>query len=233
MLLYMPYFVLRWLRVNAPTAGSTNLPHRLWCIIFGLCAGIGLSIKPYYFLPALMVEAYWLAPLLRSPKKATGFLLVPETLALAAAVATYAVHFFFLPQYARQRFFDFFLPCMQSCYSGYNCELWTVLAMGGRRLEAFAAVVAIALAFLLRRQCSLLLPLSLWLVGGYFTFVWQCKGWDYQLIPFATALSMLIAAETAILLRLSLIGLHPQQWLTDAGVIEKHFERICRNVCFV
>ena len=53
-LLYLPFLVVRWLRVQDGRIAP------LTAFIVGFAAGVGTCIKPYFVLVALMPELYWL-----------------------------------------------------------------------------------------------------------------------------------------------------------------------------
>ena len=90
-LLYLPYLLLRWLRLHPHRFVDRRL--EIW---IGVAAGIGLCLKPHFLLIEASVEAF-LGLQLRSLRKLAS----PELLAVALVGAAYAAHFAFLPEEAR------------------------------------------------------------------------------------------------------------------------------------
>ncbi|WP_374655168.1 hypothetical protein [Dongia sp.] len=166
-ILGLPYFYasaarLRGMEVKPGTA-----------IIAGLMAGIGLSIKHYFLLAPLMVEAYLIF--------ATGSLRVLfrwEIYAATAAGLLYATFVLLVhPEYLSVS-----VPLILAAYSAYTLPLWLVAAQPA----ALPMILGIGFFFLARRyigqvgSADLLFVAALAFAACYF---WQGKGWAYHALP--------------------------------------------------
>ena len=55
LILYFPFFLARWLRWSGNSLSNWEAG------LAGVLAGIGLCFKPYFFIPAVLCELYWLS----------------------------------------------------------------------------------------------------------------------------------------------------------------------------
>jgi hypothetical protein len=184
--LLAPYAAARAAAGREP--GSSGLR-----ILIGLCAGLGLALKPYFVLIVLGMEG---ALLLRRGRAWRPSI---ETAALvlsagACAVATIVL----VPDYMGR-----ILPLARATYHGFEWPLATMLgAQGPRTFGCFAlALLALPLAWRVeRRTGDVAAVLAGGALGGFASFLIQSKGWLYQLTPaltYATAAFAMVAVALA------------------------------------
>jgi hypothetical protein len=184
-LLYMPFFLSRWIRRAGGTVGPTA------ALYVGLGAGIGASLKPHFVLIALGVE---LIHLIASRRFRS--LLQPEFLVFAGTGVAYAGHFLLLPADIRDAFFIRWLPMIREGYGAYN-EPWNVVLLRPGVLSALLLLIA-ALAVVhgidapRAGLARLFIAFGLFGLAGYFI---QQKGWSYQQLPalFGGMMALLVA----------------------------------------
>ncbi|MFC1960612.1 hypothetical protein ACFLYO_07870 [Chloroflexota bacterium] len=186
-LLFMPYFVLRWLRWQ-------GLAENVWigtAIGLGILAGIGACIKPHFLLAAALPELYWLV----KHRRLNG-LWQPEILSFGATGLLYGIHFLLLPPESKAGFFDFIVPEMLKGYSAYGA----LPARAFLKKPHLTRLAVLALPFILlpirRRQgviWHLAQPMALFGLASFATFVYQAKAWNYQRVPFDMAVMMTAA----------------------------------------
>jgi hypothetical protein len=180
-LFYIPYLFLRILRHRGGSVIGW------FALLLGIQAGIGASLKPHFLLAAVCVE---LALLLAT--KRWRMLLRIENFALAAVVAAYVVHWFFVPAAMREAFFFRWLPLVAQGYGVYNMSYHNIVYRMSVSPIAPAAVAAAAAAAVLTacRQVRLrepLIALAVLAGGGLFILFVQHKGFPYHRIPVESA----------------------------------------------
>jgi hypothetical protein len=180
-LAYLPFFLLRWWQVNG------GKPASLLAVFIGLLAGVGVCLKPYFLIPVLLTEGYWLWK-----DRRFGDLIKPEVIAAVIVGIAYLVHFTLLPKGAGDSFYHYLVPLVQSGYDYLNCSFPPPLPMQKR---VFLVFTVIPLAWLLRNRYSLFVPLLLWTAAGYLVYFSQQKGFVYQGIPMFTGIMLLAALE--------------------------------------
>ena len=161
----------------------------------GAAAGILASLKPVFLFTLAAPEALWLI-LHRDRRR----LVSPETVALAAVVAAYGVHFAVLPLAVRDAFFHRWLPLIAHGYAAYDAPLAELLTHRG----VVTTLAAAALPFLVRPRSAspgwrLALPFSCATAAAVAGFVAQHKGWPYHLLPAiggAMAVAFVLLAES-------------------------------------
>ncbi|MFC1960611.1 hypothetical protein ACFLYO_07865 [Chloroflexota bacterium] len=184
-LLFMPYFVLRWLRWQG-LAGQVRMSS---AIGLGILAAVGACIKPYFLLAVALPELYWLIKYRR-----LNNLWAPEILSFGATGLLYGVHFLLLPAASRDGFFGFIIGEVHSSY--YNAFGHMTVAEFFKQKYLLRLVVLIIPFILLpirRRQGTiwhLTQPLALFGLASFVSFVYQAKGWNYHRIPFDMAVML-------------------------------------------
>ena len=172
-LLSLPYLLL-----TARRAGGFEAPG-LMAFGFGLAAGLGFALKPYYLLIPLALEAYLLWHTRRP-----GQILRPEALGLGLAMLGYgAVLALVTPDYLTR-----IVPYALEVYNqAYRNPIWAVVFRG----ETVMLPVGCFLHLALRRGLKaphlgdvLFIAAACW----YLTFLIQMKGWTYHLYPASTCL---------------------------------------------
>ncbi|MDX2102720.1 MAG: hypothetical protein SF002_09280 [Alphaproteobacteria bacterium] len=176
-ILALPWLLLAVLRQQGEPC-STAL-----AMTAGVVAGIGLSIKPYYLVPALLVEGGVLVVL--GPRR---WLARPELWGLAVAGSVVALG---LATIARPWLSEI-VPLVARHYADLGWETaWMVLSEE-ERPQLLAALLLLMLVARAR-------PAALFGLGALAGAMLQGKGWDYHLLP----------AWAALLLAL---GLALDQW---------------------
>ena len=155
----------------------------------GICAGLGLALKPHMLVPALLVEGYLalLAPNRRPWRRA-------EAVGLGVTVIGYAcVVVLFVPAY-----FEVALRATR-VYSGLNPPVVTLLRVSEVPLWGLTALLLWLIRIPKRSRCAwvvLFLAGTGFLIAGLI----QMKGWEYHLYPARVTLAMLLLAEVVWLL---------------------------------
>ncbi len=190
LLFYTPFFLLRWLRWRETASIS-----RFSAILYGTLAGMGICIKPYFVILAVAPEIYWFATN-KKPRR----LLKPEMLAAIAVMVLYAVHFLFLPAAARENMFGRWLPIVAVGYNFCSYSLPVMLAFsvfikGYVELLLLTGIPSV----LMRRRCSLLMPLLCFSIASLAIWLLQAKSWSYQAIPFFFGVLVMFAIQFYLL----------------------------------
>ncbi len=190
LILYFPFLVARWLRWSGSKLSSWE------AAMVAIPAGIGLSLKPYFLIPAVFIEIFWLAD-----KRTYRPLFQPECYFCALVMAIYAVHFLFLPAAERQSYFGFVAPMF---YYGYS--FWDVAPMGlvgvGNWGKIFPFVlIAMIVAIYMRKKSSLIVPMIVFALASLISYLLQGKGWSYHPFPCVFAALVLGLIEFWLLLK--------------------------------
>lgn len=186
--LYLPFFLLRWRRWQ-----GDNIELFL-AITCGATAGVGIALKHYFLIFPLLTEGYWMLS-----SKRFRALLQPEIYSLLAIGFAYGLHFLFLPTGMRKGFFEGVVPLLLSGYDAFNTSLERALFLEDYWFRALFMVMVLPLGFLLRKQHSLIMPISMWILAGWLVNVIQCKGWPYHTLPIAAGIAMLAGIELVVL----------------------------------
>ncbi len=174
-LLYMPFFVLSWLSWK-DTEGPG--PGRAIKVLVGFIAGIGICLKPYFLIPAGLVELYWLIDR-RQPRK----LLRIENLAAASAGLIYVLHFLIVPAEMRENYFGFLVPAFVKGYHFWDTCLANMFSAPDKRNVFFLMVASVVLALAIRKRSALFLPLIIFTLSSNIPYLLQFKGWAYHNQP--------------------------------------------------
>lgn len=163
-----PYVLLIGCRRSAATV-SPNL-----ATLIGSFAAIGLALKPHFALIPIVLELWLRRSIIR-----------PETVVLAVSGTIYAASVYLLePDY-----FSKAVPMAQQAYSQFgNFDPRTLLS----------TALPLLVALMVRPGCNdvsrALLVASL---TFYLVFVWQMKGFAYQVIPAMGMLALALAATAS------------------------------------
>lgn len=166
-ILAMPYILL--------TAAAARGRAVAWptALAIGLCAGIGVALKPYFLLLPAVLELY-----LMVSRRHWASWVRPDALTLGTTVAVYAASIaVFTPEYLTHM-----LPIGLEVYWAYNNELLEVI-----RAVAYMAV-PLPIVFVLSRGRRRPVPQLQWVFGLAgaalaAACLIQLKGWDYQRYP--------------------------------------------------
>jgi hypothetical protein len=182
---YLPFFCLRWWRWRG------GRPPGIEASLLGVLTGIGIALKPFLLLVVILPELYWLAK-----SKNAGNLLCPETVAVVAVGLLYLGHFLWLPAEMRHNFFQFLLPLVNGGYDYMNSAFPPPLPLNKRMI---LLLLVLPIAWLCRRRCDLMVPLLMWVAGGYLAMCMQQKGFVYHAIPMFSAVILLAGLILGVL----------------------------------
>jgi len=191
MLLYLPYFMLRWMRFRGLPARITTPG----AVAIGFAAAIGAGLKPHFALFALLPELYWF--LIRRDWR---MFLKPELGGAALFVLLYGGYFVAFPQVTQA--YMVILSDVAHGYDAYGRMKFYELLL----LESPFILVAI-LPWLRRTLpdvkeiTSLSRSLSLIIMGGVLIYILQGKGWLYHNIPTRLAFYLVVVIEFSVYAR--------------------------------
>lgn len=174
MLSYWPFFLLRYLRWQQITV-------RPWlAITIGLIAGCGMCLKPYFFIPAIMTEVYWLIR-----QKQFRPLIKVEIAAVAAIALAYTVHFKLLSQAEQHAYFDVLMPLTLSGYKFFERSTMYLCNYNFTCSDQvlISSICGTALTFAFVRLEPFLAPICVVMLSSYFIYFIQGKGFPLHLFP--------------------------------------------------
>lgn len=181
-LFYIPFFVLRWLCWNG------YAPKQKWIsVLIGIVGGMGICLKPYFLIPALAVEIYFLLNKNIFDLKTYKNFISPDALGALAAACSYALHFLLMPQAMRDNYFGFVVPAFMLGYNYWDTSLGGSFCPPDKRMVFWLMVLACTLAMSLRRKSSLIEPLIVFGVTSNIPYLLQFKGWAYHDQPVLAA----------------------------------------------
>ena len=176
----LPYFFLVAYRMQ------NNIPSVRYALAVGLFAGLGFAIKPYFLIPAIMIEIYYWYY-----KKYFLAWMRPETIMiLAITVLHILVTLLFYSDYLSQ-----VMPvALQFYYEGVYSSVFNYI------FYYFLYIAVINLLFARLSSCKELksfnIILTLGLFGFLLIYILQCTNWYYHYYP---ALSMAILLSITLL----------------------------------
>lgn len=177
-LLGLPYFYLCAARLR----GESVSP-RL-AVTIGLMAGIGLSIKHYFLLAPLMVEAYLIYT--------RGSIRSLRRIEIGAAIFAGSLYAAFVV-IAHPEFFTVAVPLTLAAYEAYSRPYWLVALQPWNT----AAILGFTFWLLARRYVAKVPSVDLLFVAALAFLLcvfWQDKGWAYHTLP-ANVMLALAAIE--------------------------------------
>lgn len=189
LLLYIPFFLCRWLSWNNQPAGN-----RL-SVTSGISGGLAIVLDPLFALAAFAMELFFLLSKLKLRPFAAR-----EMVAALVVSGVFSCHFlFFSPQYAHL-YFNWALPMVLWDYHLFDERLWWVGKTPDLRRLVYFMVIATVLALGLRRRCALIPPCVALSIIGFGLFVIQGRSLTYQslLMAYGAALAMALVVSIAI-----------------------------------
>lgn len=186
MSLYLPWLILRAQRYQTQTVHhSTGL-----LILIGICAGIGLMIKPYFVLTGLSVEI-GMVVLARNVHIKT-----PEVLGILSIPALHALYFALNPDVLQA-----LLTLLGRLQAGYQYGSVGLGFFMGRPDVQWGGVIAVSGVIIALRwgkflrviAPSLLLGFSIAILTGIAGYIAQGKGWNYHGLPYRMPMMLLSA----------------------------------------
>lgn len=176
MLSYWPFFFLRYLRWQ-----QLSMPPWL-AIPVGAIAGCGMCLKPYFFIPAILTELYWL---IQSKERSIRPFLKVEIAAAATVAALYTLHFKLLSAAEQHAYFDLLMPLTISGYKFFERSTVYLCNYNFTCSEdvLIHSLCCAALAFALVRLEPFLAPVCVVMFSSYFIYFIQGKGFPLHLFP--------------------------------------------------
>lgn len=216
LLLYFPFLIWRLLRAlessDRERPVQECLSRKIWALLIGLGAGVGMALKPYFVLMSAFVELIILAVSFLDRdcelKERLGSLLKPECLGVYLGLGLYAVHFLFLPASVRNGLFQFILPIYQAGYEYYTNSFLFNLTSFWRIDFLFLAFATLLLLYILPRvRLSMALPsiafaALAWISTAVYFYAGQ--SWQYHLLPIRLASLLLFCLCLVSLVSLAL-----------------------------
>lgn len=180
-LFYMPWLVMRVLRRDEKTIS--------WALAFtvGVMAGIGVAIKPYFAVVAVLVELVAIA----TSRK--WLIRTPEVLSVGLVAGLHGLYFLLNPDV-----FQAFILLMQRLVAGYGAYIPATEEQRQGLLLTHSVISAIPFALLLLRYRYRVVPQALITslaamgIGGILAWLLQDKGWTYHAIPFMTSSVLIV-----------------------------------------
>jgi hypothetical protein len=169
-LLYMPYLVLRTLRWQ-----NRGVQSREWSAFIGFIAAVGICIKPHFLIPVFLVELYFVLD-----KRRFKNLLSIENIACFAGGVMYLAHFLFVPKAMTETYWKFVVPAFALGYHFWDTSLSASVSDPSKRDVFFLMTFSSLFAVALRKRCSLMLPLAVFVLGSSIPYLIQFKGWAYH-----------------------------------------------------
>jgi hypothetical protein len=168
-LLYVPFLLLRWLRVN-----GHSFDPRLALFIGGVAA-LGINIKPHYYAIFLGVEALW-----AFEKRTLRHLLSPEMVGFGVVTLLYAICFLVTPAEIRQTLWSYLLAIRQG-YRLRTTHNYSLLQFIGRyMLIVVIALIPFALHRKERVTDDLSRALGLIALVGLAIYIWHWRDLSSQ-----------------------------------------------------
>lgn len=185
-LLYLPYLVLRLLRYQG---AKITLAEGL---VFGITGAIGICLKHYFVLVAVMVELSMLLAF-RRPR----VLLAWENLGALCFAILYLAHFAFAPKEMLDNYFHFLVPAFAKGYFFWDTCLANSIAAPDKRGVFYLACLGAVLALTQLKRAPVLLPLMVFTTASIIPYLLQFKGWPYHDIPVFAGACVLITTSGA------------------------------------
>jgi hypothetical protein len=189
LLLFFPFFIVRWLRWNGYATSSKA------AIVAGTFAAIGLFFKQYYLGAALILELLWF---MESPRWRN--LVAPETIVCVVLGVMYACCLLVMPQDVKDGYFSFMVPIFAAGYNEYGTSIMFQLVgfaqMWNDRI--YLLIIACALGMAMMRYSTLIMPLVAFSLFALAAYLLQGQPWLNHALPFVAGSYMLIGVEAAI-----------------------------------
>lgn len=188
-LLYLPFLTLRVLRREgeSPAAGLA--------LTIGILAGVGVAIKPYFALTAVLVEVVGVLASRR------WFIRTPEVMGVGLVAGLHVAYFAFNPDVLHA-----FVVMIGRLSDGYGAYIPAPYSEQVRTLMMHGLISALPFGLLLLRYRFLLMlkplvfAMSIFSIGSMVGFVLQGKGWAYHSIPMTVASTVIVLALAAELM---------------------------------
>lgn len=176
LILVLPYLFLAAARLQGAEID------RLAALGVGVCAGLGLALKPHFLAVPLLVE---LLGIVRSRR--LGFVFRAETVGIAAAIGLYAI---LVLMFARAYLVEV-IPLAREIYWSFANPLEVLIVRNALPLAALAFIGAAAARHDRSGLPTVLVAAALGFVVSYLV---QAKGYTYHAYPFIAAGALAAAA---------------------------------------
>ncbi|MBY0552532.1 MAG: hypothetical protein K2W95_34945 [Candidatus Obscuribacterales bacterium] len=160
-----PFFLVRWLHSSGLKVASPP------SILTGFSMGIAVCLRPQNLPVLVLLELFWLW----RAKRLTA-IFNKANIVCGGTMVLYAALLFLMPERAKERFFHELLPMVAGGYDlayshDFSAAFFVPFLTGCLPLLVLGAIIAI------RHRSSLTVPLLIWTVAGYLTYVIQRKFW--------------------------------------------------------
>lgn len=189
-LLFLPFFIVRWLRWN-----GANTPI-LAALTTALMASIGLYFKPSYLIAAFLLEAFWMIN-----RQRWRPLIAPEVWICALFGICYGAYLIAMPQEMKNGYFGMMVPVFTLGYGEYGTSLMFQLMGWGPYWKDYLLffIYTCAIGFFLSRFSTLIMPLIVFSLWGFVSYLIQGQPWLNHALPFMAGTYMLAGIEAAII----------------------------------
>ncbi len=186
LLLFMPFFLTRWMSWNKQ---STN---RRFSIIAGVLGGIAVCFDPIFLLILLGLELSYLL-MKRRWKPFTTI----EMMAMGVTFIIFILHFFILGIEYVEQYFAWAIPMELIDFKLWDGRLGYMFKTPDRRDLVYLMIVSATISFGLRRWCSLISPCLALASIGFGLMVLEGRTFTYQLMPmsYGATLSLFLVAS--------------------------------------
>lgn len=196
MLAFVPFAVLRWLRWR----GQGPAAPRALAIGLGFATGLMAAFRPSLGALVVLPELVYLV---RHRRART--LLLPETVAAAAALAAYAAYFLLQPA-VREAYFGRWVPFLATGYATFDSPLGARLGVRALWFALAGAALPLVLVdaarpFAARGFWRLARALAALTVLAALLYVQGGKDWNYRLHPTFGCAALVVGLALAALLR--------------------------------
>lgn len=190
-LLYMPFFVLRYFAWTSPLrSGPLKTALALVC---GALA-CSMHLKPHLFLTVLASEMFLMPGITKDNLKRVWQSLEVRTLLVLTVL--YIVHFCFYPVSALKTFFEQAVPVYVTGFGWFNTSLLSLFVSDPSFCATtFLLVIALVLAIPLVGRCRILMPLLGFTLSSLALYVLFITAWTYRYLPVQAGVYMLLAVE--------------------------------------
>ncbi|MBK9770387.1 MAG: hypothetical protein IPP57_06100 [Candidatus Obscuribacter sp.] len=190
-LLYMPFFVLRYFAWTSPL--RSGLLKVLLALVCGALA-CSMHLKPHLFLTVLASELFLMPGLTMENFKRLWQSLEVRTVLVLTVL--YVLHFCFYPVSALKIFFEQAVPVYVTGFGWFNTSLLSLFVSDpGFCTTTCLLVIALLVAIPLVGRCRILMPLLGFTLSSLALYVLFITAWTYRYLPVQAGVYMLIAVE--------------------------------------
>lgn len=170
-LLFSPFFLARWLRWEGQSVRD------VLSVIAGIAGGVAINLHPFFILFPILLELFWFLE-----KRALKQFFSREMNVMAIVCASYWLHLFVYPTTILRSLLHSIGLSMLLQLSCHDSYLMWQGSSPEHRDSIYIFVVLIILGLVLRRNCSLILPLILFDLAAFMNFIVKGRGTSSDLL---------------------------------------------------